>query len=236
MSAYLKKIERPSVVQYVIDSLTQALLDGALKPGDRIPTEMELAQQLGVARNSVREAVKILVYIGVLEIRRAEGTFVCSGFTGSLVDPMIYGIILSQRNTRELNELRATMESGVLHLAMHNRTDEQMDLLRQRLADLRDAIFEPEADTEKVFECDNAFHAVITGMCHNDMVARINEMVFLLTRSVRLDSDRYMIAAGRGRELYEAHERIYALLEERQTASLYDVVRSTYFTVGGDAV
>ncbi len=233
MSAYLKKIERPSVVQYVIDSLSQALLDGALKPGDRIPTEMELAQQLGVARNSVREAVKILVYIGVLEIRRAEGTFVCEGFTDSLVDPMIYGIILSQRNTRELNELRATMESGILHLAMHNRTDEQMDLLRQRLDELKAAIFEPDADPEKVFECDNAFHAVITGMCHNDMVARINEMVFLLTRSVRLDSDRYMIAAGRGQELYDAHERIFKLLEERQTASLYDVVRSTYFTAGG---
>ena len=229
MSDYLKKIERPSVVQYVIDSLTEALLSGELKPGDRIPTEMELSQQLGVARNSVREAVKILVYIGVLEIRRAEGTFVCSGFSDSLVDPMIYGIILNRRNTRELNELWATMESGVLRLAVQHYTEEQLAELRQRLAELKQAIFAPDADPEKVFEHDNAFHKVITGMCHNDMVARINDMVFLLTRSIRLDSVRYMIGSGRGEELYQAHERVYGLVEARQTAGLYDSVRGTYF-------
>lgn len=80
MAEYLKKINRSSVVQRVIDRLTEAIVSGELKPGDRIPTEMELAEQMGVARNSIREAVKILVYIGVLEIRRADGTFVCDGF------------------------------------------------------------------------------------------------------------------------------------------------------------
>ena len=69
MAEYLKKINRSSVVQRVIDRLTEAIVSGELKPGDRIPTEMELAEQMGVARNSIREAVKILVYIGVLEIR-----------------------------------------------------------------------------------------------------------------------------------------------------------------------
>lgn len=81
MAEYLKKINRSSVVQRVIDRLTEAIVSGELKPGDRIPTEMELAEQMGVARNSIREAVKILVYIGVLEIRRADGTFVCDGFS-----------------------------------------------------------------------------------------------------------------------------------------------------------
>ncbi len=75
MAEYLKKINRSSVVQRVIDRLTEAIVSGELKPGDRIPTEMELAEQMGVARNSIREAVKILVYIGVLEIRRADGNF-----------------------------------------------------------------------------------------------------------------------------------------------------------------
>ena len=62
MAEYLKKINRSSVVQRVIDRLTEAIVSGELKPGDRIPTEMELAEQMGVARNSIREAVKILVY------------------------------------------------------------------------------------------------------------------------------------------------------------------------------
>lgn len=78
-----KKIKNKSVVQTVVDSITKAIINGELRPGDKIPTEMELADSFGVGRNSIREAIKILVYYGILEIRRAEGTFVCNGFTRS---------------------------------------------------------------------------------------------------------------------------------------------------------
>ena len=77
----LKRIKSESVVQQIIDSLVDAMIRKELRPGDQIPTEMELAEKLGVGRNSVREAIKILVYFGVLEIRRAEGTYVCEGFS-----------------------------------------------------------------------------------------------------------------------------------------------------------
>ena len=126
MAEYLKKINRSSVVQRVIDRLTEAIVSGELKPGDRIPTEMELAEQMGVARNSIREAVKILVYIGVLEIRRADGTFVGDGFSESLIDPMVYGIILNQQNEQELNELRTMIESGVMRLAIEKASDKEL--------------------------------------------------------------------------------------------------------------
>ena len=62
----LKRIKSESVVQQIIDSLVEAMIRKELKPGDQIPTEMELAERLGVGRNSVREAIKILVYFGVL--------------------------------------------------------------------------------------------------------------------------------------------------------------------------
>ena len=62
MPEYLKKINRSSVVQRVIDRLTQAMLSGELKPGDKIPTEMELSEQLGVARNSIRECRQSAAY------------------------------------------------------------------------------------------------------------------------------------------------------------------------------
>jgi len=55
---------------------------------------MELCESLRVGRNSVREAIKILVTMGVLEIRRSEGTFVCKGFSGRMLDPLVYGLIL----------------------------------------------------------------------------------------------------------------------------------------------
>lgn len=104
--AYVKNLKKESVVQSVINCLTDAMRSKELKPGDRIPPEPELAASMGVARSSVREAIKILSYLGVLESKRAEGTFVCSGFQESMIDPMIYGIILNQDSSENLMELR----------------------------------------------------------------------------------------------------------------------------------
>ena len=115
----LKKVKNPSVVQQVIDSLTDAMIRKELRPRDKIPTENELSESLGVARNSVREAIKILVFLGVLEIRRPEGTFVCDGFSESMINPMIYGIILNQGDSWDsLMELREMTEAGVIRLAI----------------------------------------------------------------------------------------------------------------------
>lgn len=229
MPEYLKKINRSSVVQRVIDRLTEAMLNGELKPGDRIPTEMELSEQLGVARNSIREAVKILVYIGVLEIRRADGTFVCNGFSESLIDPMIYGIILNQQNEQELNELRAMVESGVMRLAIDKCTEEEIAVLHEQLELLKHEMTAENADAERVFVVDNKFHDLISDMGHNTMVQKINAIVRVLTYSTRYDSVKRMIESGRGEELYMAHERVYDLIASRRKDRLYDAVSETYF-------
>ena len=71
-AGYLKSLKSESVVQRVINCLTDAMVNKELKPGDKLPTEPELAAAFGVARTSVREATKILTYMGVLESRRAE--------------------------------------------------------------------------------------------------------------------------------------------------------------------
>ncbi len=69
-----------SVVERIIDEITNAIINGSLKPGDKLPTEMELCESLQVGRNSVREAIKILEAFGVVYIKRSEGTFISSSF------------------------------------------------------------------------------------------------------------------------------------------------------------
>lgn len=236
MPDYLKKINRSSVVQRVIDRLTEAMLSGELKPGDKIPTEMELSEQLGVARNSIREAIKILVYIGVLEIKRADGTFVCNGFSESLIDPMIYGIILNQQNEHDLNELRAMVETGVMRLAVEKSSEEEIHQLYEKMLALKDAIFAETPDVDHIFEADNAFHDCITEMGHNAMVSKINAITRVLTYSTRYDSVKGMIEMGRKEELYLAHERVYQLIAKRQLVGLHESVEGTYFlNVGKEA-
>ena len=226
----LKRIKSESVVQQIIDSLVEAMIRKELRPGDQIPTEMELAESLGVGRNSVREAIKILVYFGVLEIRRAEGTYVCEGFTETMIDPIIYGIILDKAGSYEyLMELREIMEAGVMKLAMENAKEEEFRELRIQLDRMRREIEIGPENVDRVFQEDNEFHSIITSMGHNPLVQKIEAVVRTLTHSMRYETVKAMVESGRGQELYEAHAKLLAILESKDETDLNENVRNTYF-------
>ena len=229
--SYLKKINNVSVVQQVIDNLTEAMLNRQLRPGDKIPTEAELAESMGVGRNSIREAVKILVYLGVLEIRRAEGTFVCDGFSESMIDPMIYGIILDKEDSYEnLMDLREMMEVGVMQLAMKKVTQKELDVLKNKLEDMHKEIHKGPDNVENAFWADNEFHDIISDMGQNPLVDKINQVVRTLTHAMRLETVRTMIETGEGEELYKAHENIYRMIADKDMEHMDKAVKATYFT------
>ncbi len=95
-------LQNKSVVENIIDKIISAIIAGELAPGDQLPTEIELCRDLGVGRNSVREAIKKLEAYGVVYIKRAEGTFVSETYSQKMLDPMLYGRIL-RRRAGELN-------------------------------------------------------------------------------------------------------------------------------------
>ena len=209
----LKRIKSESVVQQIIDTLIGAMIRRELRPGDQIPTEMELAESLGVGRNSVREAIKILVYFGVLEIRRPEGTYVCDGFTETMIDPIIYGIKI--------------MEAGVMKLAMKNAEPEEFESLRIQLDRMKREI--EIGNVDRIFHEDNEFHRIVTSMGHNPLVQKIEGVVMTLTHSMRYETVKTMIESGKGQELYEAHEKLYKMLANKDEEQLNENVRNTYF-------
>lgn len=186
-----KKIKNKSVVQTVVDSITKAIINGELRPGDKIPTEMELAESFGVGRNSIREAIKILVYYGILEIRSAEGTF-------------------AKYNEEDLGKLR-----------------EKLEILKKEIDKGPDNI-------ENVFVADNVFHDTVSEMGHNPIVDRINNVVREMTYKMRYRSVLNMLESGRGEELYEAHEKIYKKILNRDQTNLNEDIRRTYFPEEAD--
>jgi len=230
-----KKIKNKSVVQTVVDSITKAIIAGDLKPGDKIPTEMELAESFGVGRNSIREAIKILVYYGVLEIRRAEGTFVCDGFNKIMIDPMVYGVILHQsQDYVNLMELREMMEAGVMRLAIIKYSEDDLKKLGERLEVLKEEIEKGPSNVENVFIADNVFHDTVSEMGHNPIVDRINNVVREMTYKMRYSSVKNMLQSGRGEELYKAHEKIYKKICERDMTNLNQDISATYFPEEAD--
>jgi len=228
--AYLKRQERPSVVQHVINCLTEAMITRQLSPGDKIPTEAELSEQLGVARNSVREAIKMLTFLGVLEIRRPEGTFVCDGYSESLLNPLIYGIILQQGNSyNQLIEMREMMEVGVMRLAIEKASNEDVERVHAQLLRLKDALLRQPPNVEQANLEDNRFHDMIDEICQNDIVSRVNGLVRTLTYQLRYETTARMVLSGRGQEHYEAHLHIYETLKNKDTHGLNRVIRDSYF-------
>ena len=118
-SDFMKPIRMKSASDIVVERLTEAIIDGQINPGDKIPTEPELASSFCVGRNTVREAVRTLVAYGILEIRRPEGTFVCRTFKPQTINPLIYSMILQKKESyQDLIGLRQCIEFGTLQVIM----------------------------------------------------------------------------------------------------------------------
>ena len=226
---YVKNLKKESVVQSVINCLTDAMRNKELKPGDRIPPEPELAASMGVARSSVREAIKILSYLGVLESKRSEGTFVCSGFQESMIDPMIYGIILNQDSFDNLMELREMVETGIMRLASQKYDEEDGHALEAMLEKMKEIVHSGDNEVDRFFAVDNEFHDLISQMGKNPLADKISRVVRTLTHAVRYETVSTMITSGRGDELVAAHSKLLEILRGHEGEDVEEIVRGTYF-------
>jgi DNA-binding FadR family transcriptional regulator len=227
--SYLKSLRKESVVQSVINVLTDAIRSKELQPGDKIPPEPELAESLGVARSSVREAIKILTYLGVLESKRSEGTFVCDGYKESMIDPMVYGILLNQDSFENLMELREMTEAGMMRLAIEHHEDRELDELEAILGEMKKALELKENRVDTFFEADNRFHDKIAEMGKNPMADKINKVVRSLTHAVRYQTVSAMILSGKSDKLLDTHVQLFNAIRERDDTDLSKKVRSSYF-------
>ena len=227
--SYLKSLKKESVVQSVINCLTDAIRSEDLKPGDKIPPEPELAESLGVARSSVREAIKILTYLGVLESKRSEGTFVCSGYKESMIDPMVYGIILNQDSFDNLMELREMTEVGMMRLAIEHHDKDELEELSEILKEMERALNLKENRVDTCFQADNRFHDKIAEMGKNPMADKINRVVRSLTHAVRYQTVTAMILGGMSNKLLDAHVQLYEAIKSGDLENLSSKVRKSYF-------
>jgi len=225
---FLRPIDNKSVVQRVINRLTKAMIDKELKLGDRIPTEVELANSFGVGRNSIREAIKILAAFGVLEIRRPEGTFVTTGFSDKMLDPLLYGIILDQSNSLDcLKELREWMDWGILRLAVVKADDSDKVALNKAFKELQSAL--EEGDVTKIFDADNNFHNALNEAAHNPLFFKIADLIRNLTSEIRVRTIKSMSKMGKLNELETAHKIFLDAVEKRKSNLSRDIISDGYF-------
>jgi GntR family transcriptional regulator, transcriptional repressor for pyruvate dehydrogenase complex len=125
-SRHLDPINRNTVVDEIVERLIGLIVDDGLKPGDQLISERELMARLEVGRSSLREAIKTLCALGILEIKRGTGTFIGSGDTSILSKPLAWGLFLSQSNIQQVIEARSVIEVALAGWAAERATEEEI--------------------------------------------------------------------------------------------------------------
>jgi DNA-binding FadR family transcriptional regulator len=155
---------RSALSEQVIAALRQQITSGEWPVGTRIPTEPELVEQLGVARNTVREAVRALAHNGLLDIRQGSGTYVVA--TSELAGVMQRRF--ADAAPQHIAELRSTLESAAARLAAERRTEKDLKQIDALLLRREEAWESGEA--EVFVAADATFHLAVVAASHNDVM------------------------------------------------------------------
>ncbi|MEU6536630.1 FadR/GntR family transcriptional regulator [Streptomyces sp. NPDC047000] len=152
-----------AVTDAAILKIKNMIVSGELAPGSRLPPEKELSESLGLSRNSLREAVKALEVIRVLDVRRGDGTYVTSLEPRLLLEAMSFVVDLHQDDSiLEILAVRRMLEPQVTALACRSITDARLDEIEKQLADVGE-----DADVESLVAHDIAFHQLIAEAAGN---------------------------------------------------------------------
>jgi len=177
MTNVFKPIKPKKISEEIVGQIKKLITTGDLKPGERIPSERDLATALGVSRPSVREAIMILDAMGFLESRQGGGTFVRSLTEVTIADPL--SNIVSGKDPQVLHaltEVRMGLETWSAYLAAKRATDEQI----ARMRGLYEIMEKQAAVGGWDAEVDAKFHYTITEATHNMIQVHVLDTIHTL--------------------------------------------------------
>lgn len=213
-----------TLVKEIIAQLSQAIIDGDFKPGDKLPSEAELCETLGVGRNSLREAIRMLNAMGVVETKRGQGTFLQNTISHDVFNPLIFRLILEPKSTSDIYELRVMIESIIVIMAIQNATNEEI-LTIKKLIDKTDELIQlGNASIEELVNLDVEFHMAVVKSVHNSLIEAIMENIILMFKP---SMKRVMMQKEGLHSCKKNHSAILKLIEKRDVNQVFTIVEST---------
>ena len=149
--------------QLVIDHVREEVLHGNLKPGDRLPGERELAEQLGVSRNSVREGLRILENMGVTSSQHGAGHYISLNFDEPMTETLSLIYTMKGMGRDDLTQFRYCLEREAMHLAVDYASEQQKIMIGKHL----EALLSAETEKDR-YEHDMALHMTLIEASRND--------------------------------------------------------------------
>jgi GntR family transcriptional repressor for pyruvate dehydrogenase complex len=214
----IKPIAPKKIYQSIIEQFVNMLKEDQIKVGDKLPSERHLAERFRVSRPSVREALRAMEMIGLIEIRPGDGVFV----TDINIAPFMNAIsplMMKRKNFElELLELRRMFEVRAVELASHNITPKKEKLLAKPIEKMRKGL--ENSDPEAGAEGDIEFHEAIFAITDNYVLEKAAEcVVTILEISVKFARSLMLEHKENSRKLFQQHEKIYEAIKAGKPAA-----------------
>lgn len=203
-------IKNTKVYEQVIEQIKNMIIDGTLKKGDKLPSERELVEHLQVSRTSIREALRALQIIGLVECRQGEGNYIRESFENSLFEPLSMMFMLQKSSPSEIMEIRKIIEVETAALAAQRITDEELQHMKVLLDSINS---NNEVDNVKI---DKEFHYKVAKASRNYLIINILNAISSLMDEVIKDARRRILVDEDNKEvLFKQHDDIYKGLKSR---------------------
>lgn len=210
-----------SLVNEIIIQLSQAILEGDFKPGDKLLSEAQLCEKLGVGRNSLREAIKMLNAIGVLETKRGQGTFLAKEISHDVFNPLIFKLILEPKSAKDIYELRILLETIIILMAIKKADDKDIESAKNVLLEVKKLLEQNSTDIDRFVKLDIKFHMVIAKSKHNYLVETILDTIMVIFEPFI----KKVLSSENGIQISVInHENLIKIIEEKNSLEAMNVV------------
>jgi GntR family transcriptional repressor for pyruvate dehydrogenase complex len=215
------KIVRSSrLYEQIVQQVEESILKGALKAGDQLPPERELAQQFGVSRTAVREAVKALREKGLVEAYPGRGTFITDGTSYAIRQSLDRMIRIGQpEGSGYLAEVREILEPEIAALAATRADEQDLVSMREAVAVMDNA----KRDSEAFIEADLDFHLALAEAAANPLILTLIDSIVGLLREQRMRI--FLVEGGPERGQYH-HKRILEAIEHRDSIGAREAMKA----------
>ncbi|QBD84604.1 FadR family transcriptional regulator [Clostridium tetani] len=201
-------VKNKKIYEEVIEQIKDMIYKGILKKGDKLPSERDMVEKLQVSRTSVREALRSLEIVGLIESRQGEGNFIKEDFEDGLIEPLSVMFMLQDSKSEEILELRKIIEVGTIKLAAERITESELG----KLNELKEKLRTPNKE-ENLAEIDREFHYKIAAASKNFLLLGVLNAISALMESYIKDARKSILEEeGNRQELITQHENIFEAL------------------------
>ena len=222
------KAVRSRLYEQIVQQIEESILKGTLKTGDQLPAERELAEQFGVSRTAVREAIKALSEKGLVEAYSGRGTFITNGTSQAIRQSLDLMMKLGRlAGANYLAEVRSILEPDIAALAATRAEEQHLVSMREAVAVMDRSLQDPAA----FIEADLDFHLALAEAAANPLILSLLDSIVALLREQRIRI--FTVDGGPQRGQFH-HKRILEAIERRDPEKARDEMRAHMVQVRED--